>query len=240
MSQEGPTLTEPERNRLYEVLTRFRNHVYDSSCYYTNSTLRECADHFPTSKREMLELDPSERKFNRYGRTILKFVELFMSNSSDEANREPFAAELLGELSDSGGPGTDPFTKPLENAVLQRIEDVVEICLDMQTLEQEVMQVITIGGRSKMLNRHLVSLGTVNGTMSHPRDVFRYAIKDNATHIVVAHNHPYGDPTPSEEDIALTNQLIQAGSMLEIPLMDHVIIGKGCFFSFRETGTCTF
>jgi DNA repair protein RadC len=82
----------------------------------------------------------------------------------------------------------------------------------------------------------LVSTGLLNVSLAHPREVFREAIADRAAAIVLVHNHPSGDPTPSPADRAVTAQLVEAGRILDIPVLDHVIIGRGRFLSFAEAG----
>jgi len=86
----------------------------------------------------------------------------------------------------------------------------------------------------KLKNFCLVSLGSVNETIVHPREVFRPAIADCAHSIIVAHNHPSGGPNPSQLDLSLTRRLYLVGELLQIPLLDHVIIGDRKYFSFRE------
>jgi DNA repair protein RadC len=80
----------------------------------------------------------------------------------------------------------------------------------------------------------LVSIGSLNETIAHPREIFRTAVVDAAHSIVVAHNHPSDDPSPSKADTALTRRLHDVGELLQIPLLDHIIVTGGNFFSFRE------
>lgn len=90
--------------------------------------------------------------------------------------------------------------------------------------------------RKQLLALELVSLGTVSTTIVHPREVFAPALERRATSLLVAHNHPSGNPEPSEDDIRLTRRLCQAGELLGIGLVDHLVIGAGVWYSFRETG----
>lgn len=82
----------------------------------------------------------------------------------------------------------------------------------------------------------VVSVGTLSQTLVHPREVFHVAIRHRAAGLVVAHNHPSGDPTPSQQDIVLTTRLIESGKILGIPLKDHLIIGKDRYISLRQIG----
>jgi len=96
--------------------------------------------------------------------------------------------------------------------------------------------VITLNGGHQVIATRIVSMGLVNRTIVHPREVFWNAIKDNAVGIVVAHNHPSGNLDPSQEDLDITRRLSEAGSILGISLLDHVIFHKKGFYSFVEHG----
>ena len=81
-----------------------------------------------------------------------------------------------------------------------------------------------------------VSSGSLNASIVHPRELFQRAILSNSASLILAHNHPSGDPAPSPEDIALTRKLIEAGLLLDIPVLDHIVLGYGRFVSFKERG----
>lgn len=83
---------------------------------------------------------------------------------------------------------------------------------------------------------NVVSIGTINETLVHPREVFKPAILANSVSIILAHNHPSGIPDPSQEDILMTNKLIEAGKLLGIPIQDHIIVCDEKYFSFKEKG----
>jgi len=110
-------------------------------------------------------------------------------------------------------------------------------------LRVEKFWLLSLNARRHLIRCRELSSGTVAGTLVHPREIFRIAIRDGATAIVVAHNHPSGDPTASSEDLRLTVQLAQAARVVEIPLLDHVILGTKTadplqrgYYSFRELG----
>jgi DNA repair protein RadC len=111
---------------------------------------------------------------------------------------------------------------------------------DMKELAQETFVALTFTIKNQLIARHLVSLGTLNSTLVHPREAFRPAITDGAASIVVAHNHPSGDPSPSAQDIQITRKLIEAGRQIEISVLDHLIIGSKDFVSLRESGLVEF
>ena len=95
---------------------------------------------------------------------------------------------------------------------------------------------IAENGLGNLISHKLIFEGTLNACMFHPREILRYAIDCNACSIVVAHNHPSGDPQPSQEDIRATKQLIEAGNAIGIKVLDHIVIGDGIFVSLKEEG----
>ena len=106
----------------------------------------------------------------------------------------------------------------------------------------ENFQVVLLNTRRKLIRVEQISQGTLDTILVHPREVFKLAIAANASGLVLVHNHPSGDPTPSEADIKVTRDLIRAGQLLKIEVLDHVIIGKRTaerakdFVSLRELG----
>lgn len=105
---------------------------------------------------------------------------------------------------------------------------------DMRHLEQEQFKVILLDTKNRVISVELVSTGTLNSTIVHPREIFKLAIRRAAHAMILAHNHPSGDPTPSPEDRELTRDLTAAGRLLGIDVHDHVIIGDCTYFSLRE------
>lgn len=103
----------------------------------------------------------------------------------------------------------------------------------LKNLDKEHFVVMCLNAKNIITNLSTVSIGTLTGSIVHPREVFKTAILSNSECIVVAHNHPSGDPTPSQEDINITERLEQAGKMLGIHIMDHIIIGNDRWYSFR-------
>lgn len=107
---------------------------------------------------------------------------------------------------------------------------------EMMLLEQEHLRVVLLDTRNHVLRVGNVYTGSLNTSVVRVGEVFRSAIKENAAAIIVAHNHPSGDPSPSPEDIHVTRQLRQAGTLLDIELLDHIIIGYQRFVSLKERG----
>lgn len=112
--------------------------------------------------------------------------------------------------------------------------------------KQECFCVILLDGKSRMMGGpRVVTLGLLNSSLVHPRETFREAVRDGALSVIVAHNHPSGDPTPSKEDIDVTRRLVDAGKILGIPLVDHLILGRkepgaDGFISLREKNLLAF
>ena len=106
----------------------------------------------------------------------------------------------------------------------------------MRDLAVEEFHVLALGSQSQVLADLLITRGILNSSLVHPREVFRAAIAEAAAGIIVVHNHPSGDPTPSADDKTVTRQLVEAGRLLDLPVYDHVIVGGERFVSFAEGG----
>lgn len=107
---------------------------------------------------------------------------------------------------------------------------------DLRCLKQEVLKVIYLNTKNIVIGVDTVSMGSLNSSIVHPREVFSNAIKRSAASIIVSHNHPSGDPSPSSEDINITHRLKESGKLLGIELLDHIIIGDGTYVSLKEKG----
>jgi len=106
----------------------------------------------------------------------------------------------------------------------------------LRDLAVEEFHVLALDSQSQILADLLITRGILNSSLVHPREVFRAAIAEAAAGIIVVHNHPSGDPTPSADDRAVTRQLVDAGRLLDVPVYDHVIVGGDRFVSFAEGG----
>jgi len=130
------------------------------------------------------------------------------------------------------------------NPILNRADRVADHLKSISAgLEVEKFWVCCLNRRNRLRKMVEVTSGTATQTLAHPREVFRAAIRESAAGVICAHNHPSGDPAPSSEDVRLTRQLRDAAAAVDIPLLDHVIIGKAGadplnrgFYSFREAG----
>lgn len=119
----------------------------------------------------------------------------------------------------------------------QRPETIAEYYMeDMRHEEQEKLRLLLLNTKNHLIKDQIVSIGTVNSSIITPREIFIEALKYRAVFIILIHNHPSGDPSPSREDILLTNRMKECGELLEVLLLDHIIIGDNRFYSFRENG----
>jgi DNA repair protein RadC len=106
----------------------------------------------------------------------------------------------------------------------------------LRDLAVEEFHVLALGAQSQVQADLLITRGLLNSALVHPREVFRAAIAEAAAGIIVVHNHPSGDPTPSAEDRVVTRQLVEAGRLLDVPVFDHVVVGGDRYVSFAEAG----
>ncbi|MCP5465395.1 MAG: DNA repair protein RadC [Thermotogae bacterium] len=118
-------------------------------------------------------------------------------------------------------------------------EDAYKFSEDMIHFDKEVVRVINLNSKLGIINFEDISKGTVNSSIAHPRDIFKSAIKNNAVTIILLHNHPSGDPSPSIQDRELTEKVKESGKILGIKLNDHIIIGKNSFYSFNKSMICS-
>ncbi len=125
----------------------------------------------------------------------------------------------------------------LRNFDIKNPESVVKaIRASIKDKAKEHFKLILLNPRNKIIGISTISIGTLNASLVHPREVFKDAITHSAASVVLAHNHPSGDPEPSEDDLKITKRLIEAGKILGIEVMDHIIIAKNGFLSFKERG----
>lgn len=127
--------------------------------------------------------------------------------------------------------------QPEERECIEAPSDVYVRCApSLRDLPQEEFRVLLLNTQNAVVRELPISRGTLDASIAHPREVFRAAIAENAASVILAHNHPSGDPTPSPDDQKVTDQLVEAGDVLGIPVLDHIIIGDGRFLSFVEAG----
>ena len=131
--------------------------------------------------------------------------------------------------------------EPDQRPQIRSPEDVVALLMDeMAALEQEVLRVLLLDTRHRLLHIHEVARGSVNQMTVRVAELFREAVRHNTVALLLVHNHPSGDPSPSPEDVAFTRQVVEAGRVLEVRVLDHIILGRGRFVSMRARGLAPF
>lgn len=138
------------------------------------------------------------------------------------------AIELGKRVSKHKGRKTFQISSP------QSVYDLLHA--ELTPLKKEVFFVLHLNSKNELIYEELVSVGTLNASLIHPREVFQNAIKRGSASMLVVHNHPSGDVTPSSEDLAVTRRLKEVGEIVGIPLLDHVIIGHNQSYSFKNEG----
>lgn len=129
--------------------------------------------------------------------------------------------------------------EPLKNIVSPSSAfTIINELLDMENMTKEHFVILTLGTKNNILGCHIVHVGALNSSIVHPREVFQLALLNNAATIMCFHNHPSGDSFPSREDINVTKRLKEAGLIIGINLLDHIIVGRGEFTSLKEKGYC--
>ena len=181
-----------------------------------------------TTREDVLAM--SERIVRGYGENNI-FSERDPKRLSEEADiplAKACAIVAVGELGrrtyENHGTGF---------ATVRNAKDAYEYLSEMRNMPKECLRALFLNGRNTVIRNEVISIGTVNSNIIHPREVFRPGIESNAAAVVLAHNHPSGDLTPSPEDIKITEQLIQAGKILGIAVLDHIIIAKDSFASVQ-------
>lgn len=114
---------------------------------------------------------------------------------------------------------------------------VAEIFMEeLRYKKKEYFKLVLLNTKNRVLSKEEISVGSLNASIVHPREIFSIPIKKSAASVILIHNHPSGDPTPSQEDLAVTRRLVDGGNILGIEVKDHIIIGDGCYLSFKEKG----
>lgn len=179
-----------------------------------------------TKKEEVLTM--STRIIKEYGERILSS----QTNPSQLAHELDIPIHKAMQVVACAELGKRFFAEnPSASPVIRTPREVFEYLKDMRDLPREHMRGIYLNSHHKIIHDEVVSIGTVNSSLIHPREVFKPAIEYGAVAVILAHNHPSNDITPSQADIDVTKQLIAAGKLIGIHLVDHVIIGRDSFAS---------
>ena len=128
-----------------------------------------------------------------------------------------------------------PVERPAEMPQINCPQDVHSLLgPEMSALAQEQLRVLLLNTRNQVRGQRVIYMGNVNSSVIRPAEVLRAAVIESAPSIIISHNHPSGDPTPSPEDVSITRELVQAGKLLGIDLLDHVVIGGDRWVSLKE------
>ncbi len=107
---------------------------------------------------------------------------------------------------------------------------------ELRYKKKEYFKIILLNTKNHLISKEEISVGSLSASIVHPREIFNLPLRKSAASVILFHNHPSGDPSPSQEDLEVTRRLVEAGNILGISVRDHIIIGDGCYFSFREKG----
>lgn len=168
----------------------------------------------------------AEGELLSWARASARCLEVELGLSRLEALRLAGAFALGRRVEEARRPGR-PLMRSAES-VWRHLEG------EVRGLERERFHVLMLDAKHRLLRGEVVSEGTLTTSLVHPREVFRPAVREAAAALVVAHNHPSGDPEPSAEDLEVTRRLLRTGKLLGIPLLDHVVLGEGAWVSLRE------
>jgi len=127
------------------------------------------------------------------------------------------------------------FKKTQQNKYIQSYEDIYETVKNMQYLKKEYVRALYLNTRNKIIHDEIISIGSIDMNIIHPRELFKPAIEHSAYSIIMIHNHPSGNPSPSQADIEITKKIKQTGEIIQIPLTDHIIIGQNTYYSFVKS-----
>jgi DNA repair protein RadC len=128
-------------------------------------------------------------------------------------------------------------TPPADRPQIRSPADAASLLMnEMSLLDQEHLRLILLDTKNYLISLPTVYVGSLNSNLVRVAEIFRYAIKENCAALIVVHNHPSGDPTPSPEDVVVTRRIVESGQMMDIEVLDHLIIGRGRFVSLKERG----
>ncbi|NLY50692.1 MAG: DNA repair protein RadC [Firmicutes bacterium] len=186
------------------------------------------------------------------GRTALDLAQLLLTGEGDEVGLRYLATASLNELAKRPGIGLVKAIQVKAALELGRRlvregaergpsirspRDVFSLVGDeMRLYDREHFRALHLNTKNQVLAQETVAVGSLSAALVHPRELFKGCVKRSAAAVILLHNHPSGDPEPSSEDIALTRRLVEAGSILGIEVLDHLVIGDGCYVSLKERG----
>ena len=215
-----------------------------------------------TKIKDLPKVDRPREKLEKYGLQKLSDVELLallLGSGVEGKNVLSLSKEILGQIKKIGtvnmkkenlekihGLGKAKISQILatielgkrlndtESVSVLSPEDVWKLCGDIRESKKEHLVAFYLDIQNRLIERQIISIGILNASLVHPREIFEPAVRLSAASVVIAHNHPSGNLEPSEEDLKMTKKLIGSGNMLGIEVADHIIVTKGKFLSFKE------
>lgn len=178
------------------------------------STVKELVSEYGTVRRVLMNAYPEE-------------LEKLKGIGPVKAKQLQYVCELAKRLYQAS------VEQPL---FIRSPKDVADRMADMQHIAQEEIRTVFLNTKNGIIAERTITKGTINASLVAPREVFHRAVKLMAASIILVHNHPSGDPSPSQEDIELTRKMAEAGKVMDIAVLDHVIIGQGRYVSLKEKG----
>ena len=165
---------------------------------------------------------------------IFKIIELSPAELVELGIEDPFYALKVLSAFELGRRSTKAGAGPVE--YIEGPTDVAKLFDYLVQEKKEHFCAAYLNSKNRVLCTRTIHIGTINTSLVGMREVFREAIKEGAASLIAVHNHPSGDPNPSAQDISITHKLKESGKLLGVPLLDHVIIGRQCYYSFQEKG----
>ena len=183
-----------------------------------------------TKKEGVLEI--SKRIISEYGEQPI----LSQTRVEKVINRFNLGEVHAGQLISCLELGRRFFGESEDDVYIKMPKDAYEYLSDMRKIKKEFFRGLYLDVNNRLIHDELISVGTLTTNLVHPREVFYPAISKRAVAIILAHNHPSGDPEPTEDDIEMTKQMVNVSKIMEIELLDHVIIGNNKFVSLKQRG----
>jgi DNA repair protein RadC len=180
------------------------------------------------------------------GQSVIELAKSLVNNLNDLSDLKDITVDELKAFKGIGKTKAITILAAIElgNRVLNSRKDSIQIAspenvydllkYDMQNLKQEILIVLFLDLKNFLIAKKTIFKGSLNQSLVHPREVFKYAVKYSAYQIILAHNHPSGDPQPSNEDLQVTKAFEEAGKLLQIKVLDHIIIGDFNYLSIKE------
>lgn len=179
-----------------------------------------------TSKKNVMQISGKLAKIFRYEPEKITLKKLL----SIEGIGFIKAAKILAVLELAKRIRTD------SDEAIVRAADIYKLSFNIARKKQEHFMLITLNGASCVIKKRIIFVGTINQSVIHPREIFHHAIKDRAASIIIVHNHPSGDTTPSKEDVNTTTKIKRIGELVGINLLEHLVVSPTGYFSFYKSG----